>query len=188
ALRAAELDAFGMEGIGEIYRLYKEGHIDGDDEVAVVHASQEEGFRPLTVPLVNVRHNLQLAQSRGAVTPRTAGLVLSCAKRIHFTERSYNRILQAARAHGIPLDEGAALQEFLATEAVDLKHNDALALAQVVAERLRGTQSWPPRASFRLQKTKYFRILERDYAGYACQGRHVPEKVLLFLQQLLSRS
>src|SRR5262249_33855236 len=34
ALRAAELDSFGMEGVGEIYRMYKTGQIDGDDEVA----------------------------------------------------------------------------------------------------------------------------------------------------------
>src|SRR5215208_3137160 len=38
ALRAAELDGFGMEGTGAIYRLYKSGKIDGDDEVAVLHA------------------------------------------------------------------------------------------------------------------------------------------------------
>jgi hypothetical protein len=188
ALRAAELDAFGMEGIGEIYRWYKAGYIDGDDEVAVVHASQEESFRPLTVPLVNVRHNLQLAHGRGLITPRTASLVLSSAKRTHFTERTYETVLRAAQESGAPDDEWAAFRQFLQSEAVDLKHDDAMALVRVVAERMGGTQPWPPRVSFRLQKTKYFRILERDYAGYVCQGRHVPEKVVLSLQKLLSRS
>jgi hypothetical protein len=33
ALRAAELDRFGMEGIGEIYRNYRDGVLEADDEV-----------------------------------------------------------------------------------------------------------------------------------------------------------
>jgi hypothetical protein len=188
ALRAAELDAFGMEGIGEIYRLYKDGHLDGDDEVAVVHAGQEEGYRSATVPLVNIRHNLRLATARGLISPRTANLLLSVAQRVHFTERTYEKVLRAAQARTASADEWTALQGFLATKAVDLKRNDALALVRVVAERLRGAKPWPPRVSFRLQKTKYFGILERDYAGHFCQGRHVPDKLVLSLQKLLSRA
>src|SRR6185503_9427900 len=38
ALRAAELAAFGMEGVGVIYEAFKRGELDADDEVAVAHA------------------------------------------------------------------------------------------------------------------------------------------------------
>ena len=38
ALRAAELDEFGMRGIGEVYRAYADGTLEDDDEVAVAHA------------------------------------------------------------------------------------------------------------------------------------------------------
>src|SRR5689334_13338594 len=38
ALRAAELWRFGMRGFGQIFRLYRDGEVTGDDEVAVVHA------------------------------------------------------------------------------------------------------------------------------------------------------
>src|SRR5262249_41220362 len=58
ALRAAELDSFGMEGIGEIYRRYRTGIIDSDDEVAVLHGPAADEFRPLTEALVTIRHNL----------------------------------------------------------------------------------------------------------------------------------
>ena len=61
ALRAAELDVFGMEGVGEIYRMYRRGRIDGDDEVAVLHTDAADGFRPLSEPMVNMRHNLRRA-------------------------------------------------------------------------------------------------------------------------------
>ena len=36
ALRAAEMDTLGMVGIGEIYRMYKSGELESDDEVALV--------------------------------------------------------------------------------------------------------------------------------------------------------
>jgi hypothetical protein len=36
ALRAAELDIYGMEGIGKIYQAYKSGHLVSDDEVALI--------------------------------------------------------------------------------------------------------------------------------------------------------
>ncbi len=46
ALRAAELDSFGMVGIGAIYRAYRDGVLEDDDEVAVAHRTAEEGFAP----------------------------------------------------------------------------------------------------------------------------------------------
>lgn len=36
ALRAAELEPFGMIGIGEIFRMYRDGIIESDDEVALM--------------------------------------------------------------------------------------------------------------------------------------------------------
>jgi hypothetical protein len=36
ALRSAELDVLGMEGVGEIYQLYKDGVLVSDDEVALI--------------------------------------------------------------------------------------------------------------------------------------------------------
>src|SRR5436305_3085254 len=35
ALRAAELDSFGMRGVGRIYEAYRDGILEDDDEVAV---------------------------------------------------------------------------------------------------------------------------------------------------------
>jgi hypothetical protein len=188
ALRAAELDAYGMEGVGEIYRLYKQGQIDGDDEVAVVHACQEEGYRPLTEPLVNIRHNLQRARARGLLTARTAAALRATARRLHYTERTYEAVLAAARPLLASRREWATLRDFLRTEAIDLKREDARALVNLVAARVRGTEVWPPRVPFRLQKTKYLRILERDYIGHTLNGRHVPERVVLAFAKLLSRS
>ena len=48
ALRAAELDVFGMKGIGRIYEDFRDGVLEDDDEVAVLHGPDELGYPPLT--------------------------------------------------------------------------------------------------------------------------------------------
>src|SRR5947209_16461006 len=45
ALRAAELEAFGMEGVGAIFEAYRDGRLEDDDEVAVVHGPADVGYR-----------------------------------------------------------------------------------------------------------------------------------------------
>lgn len=182
ALRAAELDGFGMEGVGEIYGLYKSGRIEGDDEVALLHAGPEYAHRALTVPLVNARHNLERAREAGVISARAATMLLTAAKRLHYTRRTYEAVCQAAR---VPVE---GLREFLRTGAVDLKRADALALAQRIAARLRGEEAWPPRAPVVLQRTKYFRVLEREYAGRRIRGCHVTERTALVYHQLLAAS
>ena len=44
ALRVAELHHFGMIGVGRIFERYREGSLEDDDEVAVVHGSADAGF------------------------------------------------------------------------------------------------------------------------------------------------
>ena len=46
ALRAAELHAYGMQGIGLCYRLYRASVITDDDEVALVVASIKDALAP----------------------------------------------------------------------------------------------------------------------------------------------
>ncbi|MDF1931900.1 TfuA-like protein [Legionella pneumophila] len=56
ALRAAELDAFGMKGYGRIYEMYKNEEIDGDDEVAIAYSKYNN---EQTIPLINIRLTLE---------------------------------------------------------------------------------------------------------------------------------
>ena len=71
ALRAAELDRFGMRGVGDVYRAYAEGMLEDDDEVAVAHTDAEHGFRALSDSMVDVRATLEKAADR-VVEERTA--------------------------------------------------------------------------------------------------------------------
>src|SRR5882724_12825471 len=58
ALRAAELDSFGMRGIGRIYEAFRDGVLQDDDEVAVLHGPEELGYPSLTEAMVNIRATL----------------------------------------------------------------------------------------------------------------------------------
>ena len=55
-----------MRGVGRIYAAYRDGAIDADDEVAVLHGPAEVRFMPLTEALVNVRATMAAAVFRGA--------------------------------------------------------------------------------------------------------------------------
>ena len=70
ALRAAELDRFGMRGIGEVYRAYADGSLEDDDEVAVAHGDARDGFRPVSDAMVDVRATLEAAVAEGIVAAR----------------------------------------------------------------------------------------------------------------------
>lgn len=87
ALRAAEMEPFGMLGAGRVFSWYRDGVLDGDDEVAILHAPAEMGYRPLTVALVEVR---------SALTDEDADLLIQALKELPFTERNLGTVLRLA--------------------------------------------------------------------------------------------
>jgi hypothetical protein len=181
ALRAAELDVFGMEGVGTIYDLYRRGALDGDDEVAVVHAGPDEGFRPLTEALVNIRHNLRCARRRGILSAETTANALSYAKRLPFVQRMYPAILGTASGA-----ERSAFDRFLREDAVDLKREDALRLVREIVAGINGLRPWPPTAPPGIRQTSLLDRYRREYAGQWIGGQHVPDRLTLAFEQLLS--
>jgi hypothetical protein len=87
ALRAAECSVLGMRGVGWIYDQYATGGLEADDEVALLF--DPDGYRALTVPLVNVRWALRLAVSAGVVPVAAAPCLLAAARALHFEERTW---------------------------------------------------------------------------------------------------
>ncbi|MFL5163208.1 MAG: TfuA-like protein, partial [Microvirga sp.] len=86
ALRAAELHARGMIGVGRIFEWYREGRITDDSEVALLHAGAEHAFRPLTVPLVNVRWAAECAQRQKVLRPAQAQSMVAAAAAIFYQD------------------------------------------------------------------------------------------------------
>ncbi len=129
ALRASELDSYGMEGVGRIYELYKKGELVSDDEVALIF--EPESFKPLSEPMVNIRYNLGLAEERGIIDKEVKEKILRIAKSLYYPERDYERILNAAE-----LEKGVLmrLKKFLREEKRDLKREDAIEALQRMKE------------------------------------------------------
>ncbi|HYO16923.1 MAG TPA: TfuA domain-containing protein [Thermoanaerobaculia bacterium] len=122
ALRAVELAPFGMIGVGTVFDWYRTGALDGDDEVALLHAPAEHGYRPVTLALVEVRHALARLQASGAAEPEAARRLIADLKALSFLDRHPARVVELARLHlGKPAT--GELARILATESV--KQEDA---------------------------------------------------------------
>jgi hypothetical protein len=92
ALRAVELDRYGMRGYGWVYRAYRCGRIVADDEVAVAYV--RDGYRCLTVPLVNVRRWLEQLERLGEIDAGTARRMLRRARGTFYADRGLVLLLQ----------------------------------------------------------------------------------------------
>lgn len=125
ALRAAECHRFGMVGVGRIFERFASGELIDDDEVALAHGAAEEGYRPLTEAMVNVRATLDAAQCAGAIEASEASVLLASAKRTYFAERTWAAVMGAAVADGLAPERAAELSNALMAHRVDQKRADA---------------------------------------------------------------
>ena len=91
ALRAVELEKFGMKGIGKIFQLFKNGIIDADDEVAVTFVRGSNVLQ--SEAMIDIRFNLFLAYKKGIITNDTKKRFVKIAKGIYFPFRNYEDII-----------------------------------------------------------------------------------------------
>ncbi len=135
ALRASELDTYGMIGVGEIYEMYKSGAIESDDEVAVTFDG--ETLEPLSIPLVNVRMTVELGQEMGVLTKEQASAVLEITRKIFYPERNYWNIFNECVKNRVIADsEKEKLLEFFKVHEVDVKRHDAILVLERIKELL----------------------------------------------------
>ena len=131
ALRASELDSYGMMGVGKIYEMYRSGVLESDDEVAVTF--DVETMEALSVPLVNMRATFESAIEKEVVTRKTTGVILEIAKKLFYPDRNYRNIVEECMKKGIiETAEKEALLVFFKNHEVDLKRNDALLVLETV--------------------------------------------------------
>lgn len=124
ALRAAELAEHGVTGVGAIFEAYRDGTLVDDAEVALLHADAEHDFRPLSVPLVNVRYAAARAVECRVLRHAEALRVVHAAEALFYQERTWRRVLEAAR---LPDAARARFETWRKDAPVDLKAADARA-------------------------------------------------------------
>lgn len=91
ALRAAECGAFGMIGLGSIFEDYDAGRLLDDEAVALVHAPEQLGWLPLSVPWVDFEPTIEAMYARSEITFGERKKLLLAGRFLHFSERTYAR-------------------------------------------------------------------------------------------------
>ena len=117
ALRAAETYHLGTIGIGKVFAMFRDGILDGDDEVALVY--EPETYRKLSEPLVNLRCALDLAAEAKIINEQERDRRVVQMKSYYFPERSHKALQRLCPA---------LASYFRDTVLPDVKRDDALEL------------------------------------------------------------
>lgn len=161
ALRAAELHPFGMIGVGAIFEAYRDGRLEDDDEVAVVHGPAELGYPCLSEAMVNIRRTLADAVAAGVFCQSTSLRLESIAKELPYRERGYGRILRLAADIKLCPDELAAFKSWLPIGRFDQKREDARVMLRTM-RRFLGAADVAPQARFHFERTTLWERAQRD--------------------------
>lgn len=137
ALRAAELDVFGMQGHGRIYEMYKNGEVDSDDEVAI---SYSKFHCEQTIPLINLRLTLK------KITLPNKEAMLDSLRAIFYAQRTWLNISKVL----LPEE-----YQLLYSNYVDAKKEDAKSLLQYLGQH----RSLPNRVFYK--KKREFTFFEK---------------------------
>ena len=148
ALRAAELHTYGMQGVGRIFEAFRDGELEDDDEVAVVHGPAETGFAAASVPMINIRATLRRGQMSGLLSDPSREKLETIAKSLFFPHRGWPAILQAAEIQGLDGDELLRLRDWLPEGFVDQKRDDALEMLAAMQQVSAGGEPRQPKFRF----------------------------------------
>ncbi|MBI5681450.1 MAG: TfuA-related McrA-glycine thioamidation protein [Methanobacterium sp.] len=127
ALRASELDDFGMVGIGYVYKQYKEGFIESDDDVAIV--MDPITLKQISDSLVSMEYSFKTALNNGLISKSEFKKLIHTAKSIFYPKRNYNLVLSNV---DIDPQKVAELKEFLDEHGIDIKRNDAIDVVKYI--------------------------------------------------------
>lgn len=132
ALRAVELEKFGMKGYGQVFELFKKNIINSDDEVAVTF---DNSYNLLSEAMIDIRYNLFLAFKKGIIDKETKQLITRTAKKIYFPFRSYENIVKKSiELYSDTRDTIEDFHNFVSTQRQSLKELDAMGILKKIAD------------------------------------------------------
>ena len=191
ALRAAELHSLGMRGVGRIFEAYHSDEIDGDDEVALLHAPSEMDYRPLSEPLVNIRFNLRSAVEREILDSRQADTLIAAMKAMPFWQRTLDALWNTPAFGALDPEEQVRLRRFYRDHAIDWKRRDATQVLQQVAQQKPGPDATAGRLPTNGSSPSHgpntscyhdrFRLLRRQFSSnpqHSLDGQTVIDRLL----------
>jgi hypothetical protein len=127
ALRAVELEKYGMIGIGKIFELYKKNKIIADDEVAVTFSQETQQLQ--SEAMIDIRYNLFIASRKRVIDKETRRATLRVAKNIYFPYRNYLDIIDETKRRYPSLSYYLeSFREYIGENRRSLKERDAIRL------------------------------------------------------------
>lgn len=170
ALRAAETHMFGMRGVGAVFEAYRDGRINDDDEVGLVHGPEELGYMPLSEPMVNIRATCALAVEHNILSSSLADEVCKIAKADFYKDRTWDRVMNALASADVSNLDVPMFAKWIADNALDQKKLDALALLNELNEEV---LSKPFKAEFEFIVTEFW---HRCTSSWISRKNHKPTK------------
>jgi len=161
ALRAAELDRFGMHGVGYVYEAYRHLILEDDDEVAVLHGPAELGYIPVTEALVNMRCSINTAVEQEIISPQLGDELIGIAKNTFYKLRTYDHIFQQAIENGFAANEIDSLKKWLENNRIDQKKLDAIQMLESIHE-LYDAHKQDPEIKYTFNHTAFWEYLMRE--------------------------
>jgi hypothetical protein len=141
ALRAAEMDVYGMEGVGQIYAWYRNGVVTRDDDVALMFGSFDSGsYRATTVPMVNVLWAALEFKRLDLMPPSSRRRMTSAARRTHWADRNWSGICERA---GLTVAEREIVRAWSRDPDHDRKRLDARLVVTKTADLARRQRDEP---------------------------------------------
>lgn len=165
ALLAAELDRFGMIGVGRVFISFRDGTLCADDEIAVAHGGGEQRYRASSEALVNIRASLERAVVKWVISEADMNALVKIAREQFYTLRTYPDLFELARQKNVlPADTLKRLLDwFESSEAhVDQKRIDAEAMIRRMASTRHDARRDPP--AFEFQHTEVWDAFARRLA------------------------
>jgi hypothetical protein len=161
ALRAAELHRFGMVGIGEIFEAYRDGRLERDDAVAVLHGPAELGFPLLTRSLVDIQATIAAAEREGVLEPDGAKALAQSAETLFWRERTYPGVVDQVLAQGWSGRPFNAFLAWVGDHELFQKEHDCLELLEHVAANWQALEE-PFEPEFRFEHTEAWQVLKTE--------------------------
>ena len=178
ALRAADCWPAGAQGVGLIYRLYRLGVLETDEEVAVA-VGADGSDAAVSLPLVNVRYAVSRAVRRRLLDRATARRIVSAAAAIYYPERTWREVLRRVG----PLPPGLADD----CAQLDLKREDAVRALAYAKELLLDPDTLASRHG-RRRDVPFSRSEVTRERGYDATGGVDPERLRALLLDWLTGS
>jgi hypothetical protein len=172
-----------MVGVGRVFEAFRDGLLEDDDEVALVHGPAESGFRAISEPMVNIRATLSLARAEGILGDDEMSALVAIAKSLFYKDRSYPALLRCGLTAGLAEEKVEALRTWLPTNRVDQKKQDAVEMLRLMAAEI-GAATPSKTVHYRTEQTEWWQAAKDHFAAFPMTAHLDASALELFLDEV----